>query len=927
MLTISKPLSAGQAQAYHAKEFTNAEQGYYTQQGQINGEWHGKLAAEWGLKGEVTEEQFQRLANGQHPESGEQLVRHRQSFEYQNENGETVKTMEHRAGWDATFSAPKSVSLTALVGGDEEVREAHRESITIALDELERFVQARMGGNNAAETTGKWVAAKFEHDSARPVGGYAAPQLHTHVVFFNVTETETGKTHAIQPQELYKSQKFATAIYQAELGYRLKELGYKIEPGKNGAPEIKGYTREYLEASSPRSQQIRAHLAEHGLEGAGPAQIAAHRTREAKRLLSAEEVLERHREVAEAFGNQAQHVVEQAHSRCAQERHSRQERETRAREAVTYARDRNIEREAVVDERALMRDALRRSLGESTFREVRENLEQRIRSGEFIEVGRERHRAGDRTLTTREMVDYERDNITRVKAGQERHDPMVSEETRQDLSGKFGQLSNSQRHAVEEILSSRDQMVALEGIAGAGKTTSLSAIRQAAERQGYQVEGFAPTSRAAQQLEEASIHSRTLQGYLARSHRDDGHRHLYIVDESSLASTRQVNEFLRRLEEQDRVIFVGDMRQHQGVEAGRPFQQLQEAGMQTAHLDEIIRQKDPALKQAVEQLAHGHVQEAIESLTRQGRVHEIANREERLEAIAKAYAERPDSTLVVSPDNRSRQEINERIHRKLQSNGRVENQEHRVTVLVLRQEMTGADRQWAVQYEPGDIVRYTRGSQAVGLQSGEYVRVTGVDRGQNLLTVERDNGQSVTYDPRRLHGVSVYLEAERDFSTGDRVQFTAPYQEERVANRQLGTVEQIDSQGNLQVRLDSGQQVQFNIREHPHLDYGYAVTSHSSQGVTADRVLVHVDTEQGRDELINSRLAYVSVSRGRYDALIYTNDTEELGKWLSRDVSKQSALETCHEMAGQDQGHAAANSEHHPRAESHDHRQSFGMEY
>jgi conjugative relaxase-like TrwC/TraI family protein len=927
MLTISKPLSAGQAQAYHAKEFTNAEQGYYSQQGKIHGEWHGRLAAEWGLKGEVSEGQFQRLANGQHPESGEQLVRHRESLEYQNENGETVKTMEHRAGWDATFSAPKSVSLTALVGGDEEVREAHRESVKVALDELERFVQARMGGNNPAETTGKWVAAKFEHDSARPVDGYAAPQLHTHVVFFNVTETETRKAHAIQPQELYKSQKFATAIYQAELGYRLKELGYEIEPGKNGAPEIEGYTREYLEASSPRSQQIKAHLAEHGLEGAGPAEIAAHRTREAKRSLSVEEVLERHREVAKAFGNQARQVVEQAHSRRAQERHTRQEKETRAQEAVTYARDRNIEREAVVDERVLMRDALRRSMGESRFREVRQNIEHRIRSGEFIEVGWERPNGADRTLTTREMLRFERDNIARMQTGQERRDPLVSEETRHELAGSIGHLSNSQRRAVEEILSSRDQVVGLEGLAGAGKTTSLSAIREAAERQGFQVEGLAPTSRAAQQLEEAGIQSSTLQGYLSRSHRDDGARHLYIVDESSLASTRQVNEFMRRLEDQDRVVFVGDTRQHQGVEAGRPFQQLQEAGMRTAHLDEIVRQKDPALKQAVEQLAHGQVREAIENLSRQGRVHEIASREERLEAIAKAYAERPDATLAVSPDNRSRQEINERIHRELQSNGRVEEQEHRVTVLVPRQEMTAADRQWAAQYEPGDIVRYTRGSNAVGVKSGEYVHVTSIDREQNLLTVERQNGRQLTYDPRRLHGVSVYRETERDFSTGDRVQFTAPYREERIANRQLGTVERIDSQGNLQVRLDSGPRVQFNVREHPHVDYGYAVTSHSSQGATADRVLVHVDTERAHDQLVNSRLAYVSVSRGRYDAQIYTNDAGKLGEELSRDVSKHSALETGHEVGCQDQGPATENAGHQSVNESHGHGQGYAMEH
>jgi ATP-dependent exoDNAse (exonuclease V) alpha subunit len=381
------------------------------------------------------------------------------------------------------------------------------------------------------------------------------------------------------------------------------------------------------------------------------------------------------------------------------------------------------------------------------------------------------------------------------------------------------------------------------------------------------------------------------------------------------------------LEDQDRVVFVGDTRQHQGVEAGRPFQQLQEAGMHTAHLDEIIRQKDPALKQAVEQLAHGHVHEAIDNLRQQGRVHEIPNREERLEAIAKAYAEQPDRTLVVSPDNRSRQEINERIHRELQSSGRVEEQEHRMSVLVPRQEMTGADRQWAVQYAPGDIVRYTRGSQAVGVKSGEYVHVTGVDREHNLLTVERQNGQQLTYDPRRLHGVSVYREAERDFSTGDRVQFTAPYRDERVANRQLGTVQQIDAEGSLQVRLDSGREVQFNIHEHPHLDYGYAVTSHSSQGATADRVLVHVDTEHAHVELINSRLAYVSVSRGRYDAQIYTNDAGKLGEELSRDVSKQSALETQHEVNGREQDHAIESPARQSLSECHQRAQGYAVEH
>ena len=159
------------------------------------------------------------------------------------------------------------------------------------------------------------------------------------------------------------------------------------------------------------------------------------------------------------------------------------------------------------------------------------------------------------------------------------------------------------------------------------------------------------------------------------------------------------------------------------------------------------------------------------------------------------------------------------------------------------------------------------------------------------------------------------------------MQITAPQRDERIANRELGTIEQIDAEGNLQIPLDSGQDVQFNIREHPHVDYGYAVTSHSSQGATADRVPVHVDTEQAHDQLVNSRLAYVSVSRGRCDAQIYTNDAEKLGEHLSRDVSKQSAMETGHQMGGQNQGHVAENADPQSVSESHDHGEGYGMEH
>ena len=890
MVTLSKPISAGQAQAYHKEEFANAKENYYTEGERVRGEWQGQLAASFGLTGEVQEEQFARLSEGQHPATGEQLVRHQTARKYENGCGDMVRSMEHRAGWDATFSAPKSVSLTALVGGDDRIRVAHRESVTVALNEMERYVQARIGGNIPAQTTGAWAVAKFEHDSSRPVEGYAAPQLHTHAVVFNITETADGDTRALQPQELYKTQQYATAVYRSELAARLQGMGYEIERGEHGQPEIKGYSREYMEASSPRRQQIKDHLAEHGRTGPEAAEIAAHHTRGSKQNLSHDEVRAQHQAMATAHGDQPQRVVLAAAQRPAVEL-APEGSLIAAANGMSYARDRGMEREAVTDERSLLRDALKHTMGEARLPEIRAEFGRRVEASDLIEVSR-RDGAAGRIFTTREMQGYERELIDRMKLSQGNREVLADGNVRQRTMEQHPHLSLSQRNAVDTVLTSRDQMMALEGVAGAGKTTSLAAVREAAVSAGYEVEGLAPTSRAAQKLSEAGMVTETLQRHLARGESvDDGQKRLYVIDESSMASTNQVHTFVDRLRENDRVLFVGDTRQHEAVEAGRPYAQLQEAGLRTAHLDEIIRQKDPALKVVVEQLARGEVRDAIGNLNEQGRVHEIGDRQDRIAEIAREYVRSPENTLVVSPDNESRREINSSIHRAMQDEGQVKIEEHRVHVLYARQDITGTDRQHAQNYERGDVIRYSKGSKPLDIDAGEYARVASTDRESNTVTVTRKSGVELSYDPRRLQGVTVYRDTERTFAEGDRVQLTAPYQEQKLANRELGTVEQIDGGGNLKLRMDSGREVKFNARQHPHLDYGYAVTSHSSQGQTADRVLIHVDSSQAHGELLNSRMAYVSVSRAQYDVQVYTNDAATLGQELSRDVSKSVALE------------------------------------
>ena len=272
-------------------------------------------------------------------------------------------------------------------------------------------------------------------------------------------------------------------------------------------------------------------------------------------------------------------------------------------------------------------------------------------------------------------------------------------------------------------------------------------------------------------------------------------------------------------------------------------------------------------------------------------MHEVADQQQRYTAIAQAYAEDPNGTLVISPDNHSRSDINKPSISCCSRPVRSRSREHQRRVLVPRQDVTGADRQWAAQYQIGNVVRYARGSSGLGLTAGEYARVTHVDAHENRVTVTRQSGERVTYDPRRLQGVTLYREMDRAFAVGDRVQFTAPDRTHQVANRELATLEQVDILGRFHLRLESGRSIAMAVDAHPHLDYGYAVTSHSGQGQTADRVLVHVDTARGSEALVNRRLAYVAISRGRFDAQIYTDDGARLGQALNRDVGKSAALD------------------------------------
>lgn len=898
MITIAK-LDAGAAQTYYRTDFSAASNRYYSQQQTLQGRWQGELARELGLTGAVTEEQFERLTNGQHPHTGEQLIKHRP---------ESEKAMTHVAAWDLTFRPGKSISLAALPGGDDRLAQAVRDANDKAMATLEGYVQQRMGGLRLPVTTGKWIVATFEHDTARPVDGYPSPLLHHHNVVMNMSAPDANsKMRALWTREFYKAQTLGEAVYQAEIARAARELGYKVKKGPTHATEIIGFTKEYLDAESARHHAIHSRLAELGLTTSVEAgKLVAMESRESKLQLTPEQVKAVHRLHGEAFGDQAQQLVQEAIERGPQMSKSMD-----VERVVEFARHRLAERLAVFEHYEVARDAMRLSHGSLRLDQVEAEVKRRIENGGLVVANHVRPHAPAARYTTPELVAIEQDTIVRMKLGQNAVEPIFA---CADLRNLREFADNPKRlEALEGFLKTRDQITAMNGAAGSAKSTSIKIVADHALAQGFTVQGLAPTGTAAATLSEKGMRAETLQRHLveqlgSKKQQSTGDEFrpkerpakvLYLLDEASLVSARQMNAFFRTLRPQDRAILIGDdapdakrVGQHTAIEAGRPFFELQAAGMKTAQLNKIYRQKLPWLKDVVLSFRNGDTERAVGTLAKHGAVHEVSNRNERFKKLAEWFAEAPQSALVVTADNESRRSIDGAVQDALRASGYLKADVIETSVLVPR-DLLGADRTRAENYRVGDELRYIKDIDSLGVKSKSYATVTDVDPQRNKLTVRTADGHELTYDPSRTgSGVSVFEKRRQAFAEGEHVQFTAADKKLGVTNRSTGRITSLDANGQARVMLnESGRTIKLNLHEQRHLDYAYTSTSHSAQSRTVERCAVQVDTGDHRlHELVNKVFSYVAGSRPEYELAVFTDNRGELVKVMGREHVVHTAL-------------------------------------
>jgi conjugative relaxase-like TrwC/TraI family protein len=873
MLSTSN-VSAEQAETYYTQD------DYYSRDAQQKASrWVGKAAAKLGLAGTVESETFQQLLNGVAP-NGQSL------------SGKQTPAENRRAATDYTFSAPKSVSIAALVQQDDRVLAAHHQAVTTALTILEqRYAQTRQmtATGRVRVLTGNLMAAVFTHTTSREM----EPQLHSHCVVMNATQLPDGQWRSFSNESAIAHQKLLGEIYQNELAVALKQQGYQIELRANGQFELAGYTPELLKLFSTRKQQMEQLMAIWDAEGtpildangeeirasAARREAAALRSRKQKpkdvdpdRLFRGWNALIQLKGLElPAIPQPIQEVVQSS-------------------EDIGMALENAIqhcgERESVFKQTHLERFVLEHHLGEQSF----EQLERAIaHNDELIRVD-------DSKYTTQSALNLELNTIRLMQDGKGNVREIAAiEPVKAHLENKS--LTVGQRDAIQLASTTNDQFIAWQGVAGSGKTFALSEFSAIAQTQGYPVRGFAPSAEAAHGLGKTlQIETQTVAGLLvSQKHGDQRQPEIWIVDEAGLLSMGEAHDLLSRAKaEKARVILVGDTKQLSSVAAGNPFKSLQAGGMATAQLDETLRQQTQELRIAVNQVAQGKLVEGIQTLAAAGCIQEIPDLNLRVDQMVEDYlrlsAEERQRTLLLAGTHQARWELTQKIRQGLQAVGELK--PNALTVSGLRpKDLTVAQAAYSSAYAPGDIVVPNQDYKKQGLVKNQQYRVLGGGgvacakhvSPNNQLLLETPGGQVITVDPAQCAKKTVYQVQQIPVAVGDRLRWTKNDRATGTRNGQTFVVQQIASDGTAQICDQEDKTRPINLNCYPFLDYAWVSTTYSSQGKTGDRVMALLD-----GMTINRESFYVTVSRAKHHLMLYTADIAELTQRAQKSTANEN---------------------------------------
>ena len=859
---------------------------YYSEGERIAGQWIGKGAAMLGLRERVTRDEFLRLCENLHPQTGELLTQRRKTIRRElDENGDERETANRRVFYDFTFSPPKDVSILALVGADQRITAAHDRAVNCAVAELEQFAATRVrsAGALSDRCTGNVIGAIFRHDTSRALD----PHLHSHCILFNAThDAVENRWKALQNYEMLAAQKYVENVYYHELARELGRFGYEVENRARGDFVVSGIPPQLRETFSKRHLEIdegtRALLAREPHKSSGNvAQMRehiAHNERARKvRDIGAERLKELWSDQMPMSQTHAvQRLVASAQGAL------RLSKQMKAGEALAWAEEHVFDRKSVVREYELWRHALEHARGcELAVSELKEAGALR----DYIRDGNE-----SRKVTSREMLAREWDVLQRVRNGIGKHAPFSSAQSIDNPT-----LNPEQREAVEQILHSRDFVTLFRGGAGTGKSFALREVHRGLRETSHPVQVIAPQRQQVIDLQRDGFESaQTVSEFLTRADMQAGA--VVILDEAGQLGGKQMQALLRFIEKNGgRLIASGDTRQHGAVEASDALRAIEKySGLRSAELHEIRRQ-DPRLaetpnerafieeyRRAVKDAAEGNIAGAFDRLSGQGAVVDctLANQQEKLAAHFLELIARGQSAVVVSQTWSEIHRVNEAVRQRLKTHGLIGSDE-RTVVALERTDLTDAQKRDKRFYEADTVLVFNRNCGR--FRKGDSARLIAVTQ-QGLIVESAQRAGTISL--RYLDHITVCRERELPVSSGDRLQLKANAQTcdgRRIANGELVTIERIEADGRLV--LQDGRILESDYRQFVR---GYAVTSYASQGKTVDYVLF---SDSAVKAATNRQQWYVTISRGRKGIRIFTNDARQLRENAARSGDRELAMD------------------------------------
>ena len=928
MLSVANVRSSSAAANYFASD------NYYAKaDADRSGQWLGEGAKRLGLEGRVDAKAFDALLRGELPD------------------GTSVGNsgQAHRPGTDLTFSVPKSWSLLALIGKDERIITAYREAVVEALQWAEKNAsETRIvkDGNVLTQPTSNLAIGLFQHDTNRN----QEPNLHFHAVIANVTQGKDGKWRTLKNDRLWQLNTTLNSIAMARFRVAVEKLGY--EPGptlKHGNFEAQGVSRDQVMAFSSRRKEVLEARRGLGLEAG---RIAALDTRAAKKVIEDRDTLGKvWDETARSIGLDLSPIIERAQGRATQagmpgsaftslvERGRallrqfaahvrsppadplvpvsvlRQDKQTiAAAQAVASAVRHLSQREAAFEREALYKTALDFGLP-TTIADVEKRTRALVRTGHLV-AGKGNHKGW---LASRDAIETEQRIIAEVEAGKGEVEVALSPKQAEDrvqASAEIGhgfRLNDGQLSAARLILTSQDRTVAIQGIAGAGKSSVLAPVAQVLREEGRQVVGLAIQNTLVQMLErDTGIGSQTLARFLGGwkklldepanlVHRSEAQSALkdsvLVLDEASMVSNEDKEKLVRlaNLAGVHRLVLMGDRKQLGAVDAGKPFALLQKAGIARADMNTNLRARDPVVREAQAAAQKGDVKNALVRL----RDYTIEAKGDGAIVAAEQWLSLPESeldrTAIYASGRKIRSAVNEAVQTGLLANREIGPGKMALRVLD-RVNTTREELRYRASYLEGRVLEVLRREKSLGLMPGEYRILDGRSDTKNVTVVNK-RGRRISFDPSRLKAaqandsLSLFEERKLEVHEGDKIRWTRNDHKRGLFNADRAKVVAIN-RGKVTVETSSGEQLTL-AKGDPMLkriDLAYALNAHMAQGLTSDRGIAVMDSRERN--LSNQKTFLVTVTRLRDHLTLVIDNTRKLGAAVSRNRGeKASALE------------------------------------